>query len=279
MNLLKSTDPEVREFAKELVGYALATSGGRLKSRGYLKFVPAEFLQANGLSEVVNSQTINNNLLNTAQLTEIVRHNPDLAPKYRRGTPRYRDAFVTVDGQLHVMKEAQNLRGHVRIGNQLYAPASLTAVETTVDGIDMKVYPLKPVTPLGDYLSDEYNTKPLPLNHLPTKKRPKSLSFATALEAPPNTHDEAPGEYDVDLPDGVVLPDPPVMVPTGPQVPTVDGPPAGVGLGPNPKSAVNDRVVRTEDKLLESAQRFPRLLEEVKPARQPAAGDSGIYTR
>ena len=265
LNLLKSNDPEVREFAKELVGYALATSGGRLKSRGYLKYVPAEFLQANGLSETVNSQTINTNLLNTAQLTEIVRHNPDLAPKYRRGTVAYRDAFVTVDGQLHVMKEAQNLRGHVRIGNKLYAPASLTAVETTVDGIDMKVYPLKPVTTLGDHLTDEYNTTPLPLNQVPTKKRSRSLSFATALGMPSNTHDEASGEYDIDMPLGVVLPDSPVLVPTALQVPGAvpvpDGPPAGVGLGPNPKSAVNDRVVRTEDKLTNQTNDFREFLK------------------
>ena len=66
----------------------------------------------------------------------------------------------------------------------------------------------------------------------------------------------------MDLPDGVVLPDPPVMVPTGPQVPTVDGPPAGVGLGPNPKSATNDRVVRTEDKLLNQRNDFRDFLKK-----------------
>ena len=267
LNLLKSTDPEVREFAKELVGYALATSGGRLKSRGYLKFVPAEYLQANGLADVVNSQAINNNLLNNARLTEIIRHNPQLAPRYTRGTPAYRNAVQVIDGQLHIDASSPNLRGHVRLGNKLYAPLSEKPLVVMQDNMEMEVYPIAPVTELGtDYLSDEYNSEPLPANHLPTKRKMRTTSFALTQDAPPNLHNEQPGEYNPTLPEGMVLPPPPTMVPTdssrpsGFEVPS--GVPSNMGLGSNPKQTVNDRVVRTEDKLTNQRNDFRTFLKK-----------------
>ena len=225
LDLLRSSDPEVKSFAEYLVSYALATSGGRLKSRGYLKYVPAEYLQSKGLGDMVNTGSISDILNDPSKTTEIVRHNSELAPRFNN----FSEAGITlIQGIPHQRVISPSFKGHVRVGNKLYAPTGF-AMDRNSKGETLR--PLQVVTELGDYLTDEYSTRPQPLDKLPTAKRPKGPSLAEAPSMPVHYYDS--------ITDAV----PPEMgsFPEG-----VTGPPAGMGLE-GPKKKVNDEVVRSDN--------------------------------
>lgn len=174
--MFKSKDPEVRAFAEELAVYGVATSLGRLKSRGYMKYIPAEYLQSKGLAEHVNPTTVGESLGLAADieqnseeaamltilqpiegLRQVVRHNPEVAPRYVESTEAYRNNFKVIDGQLFMKTEAPSMIGHVRIGNKLYTSVDIKQLD---DG--NTYYVLKLMTPLGDHLSEEYTTDHVP---------------------------------------------------------------------------------------------------------------------
>lgn len=176
LSMFKSKDPEVRAFAEELAVYGVATSLGRLKARGYMKYIPAEYLQSKGLAEHVNPTTVGESLglasdieynsetafmLDILQpiegLRQVVRHNPEVAPRYVESTEIYRNNFKVIDGQLFMNANAPSMIGHVRIGNKLYTSVDLKQLD---DG--STYYVLKLMTPLGDHLSEEYTTDHVP---------------------------------------------------------------------------------------------------------------------
>jgi hypothetical protein len=225
LDLLRSSDPEVKAFAEYLVSYALATSGGRLKARGYLKYVPAEYLQSKGLGDTVNTGAISEVLNNPSKITEIVRHNSELAPRFNK----FSEAGIKlIQGVPHQRVGSASFKGHVRVGNKLYAPTE-DLPGRDLDGV--MVQQLKVVTELGDYLTDEYSTRSQPSDKLPTAKRPKGPSLSESPNMPVQYYDS--------ITDAV----PPEMgsFPEG-----VTGPPANMGLE-GPKKKVNDEVVRSDN--------------------------------
>lgn len=227
LQLLKSTDPEVREFGEYLVKYALATSGGRLKSRGFLKYVPAEYFQSKGLGKYVNAESLELAADNSMVLNQIVRHNPELATKYSIRSEAYKTLFER-KGKVLLMKEgAPSFKGYVMIGNQLYAPAGFE----TVNGVDFTV--VKPVSILGDYLSDMYSTDQVPFDQKPPAIR-TGVAASMANPAPPiSVYNEAPPEtgHENEAYYGEPNLTPPPGMSVGPETGNASTtPPAGMGL-------------------------------------------------
>jgi hypothetical protein len=247
--LLRSSNPEVKAFAEELVGYALATSSGRLKSRGYLKYVPAEYLQSKGLGEIVNNSGIQEQLSKRVTLTEILRHNLDLVPRYSTNDPILKNLFTQLEGVKVVVDSAgSHLFGHIRVGTTLYAPVSASYEMELGDGKKTNVYPVEKVTALGDYLSEEYTVGGLPANHKQPVKQPKTSQDRgmNSIEEPlGNFYDEAPGNVDPyanqEVPMGL-----PSNAGLGTNEFNVSGPPAGMSLG-TAATPINDKIVRTEN--------------------------------
>ena len=243
ISLLRSSDPEVKAFGEYLVAYALATSTGRLKSRGYMKYVPAEYLQSKNLGDVVTARAISNRLDNRKGLQEVIRHNPELAPKHFTQDPAYQDNFIRKDKQLIMFTSANNFMGSVTINGVLYLPKTTRPIEIEHQGENKKAYILERATPLGDYLSDRYSSEQLPLDAQPYQKKAKGNSIINDLGAPPNMYDEAPGvttREDYDVPNAVT-PVPTTPTAQGRNEFDVDGPPGNMTLG-NPKQNVNKKV-------------------------------------
>jgi len=182
LSLLRSADPEVKKFGEYLVVYALATSGGKLKARGYLKYVPAEYLQSKGLGDIVNIPNIAESVSTDKVITEVIRHNDTLAPYYNSKA----DAGIFTSNEvLHLDVEAASFRGHVRVKNALYAPSDTMGRMVRHKGKDVEAIPLILVSKLGDYLTDEYTSDFQPANKKPIVKSLKGNTTAPAPDAPP----------------------------------------------------------------------------------------------
>ena len=233
LDLLRSRDPEVKEFGEYLVGYALATSGGRLKARGYLKYVPAEYLQSKGLGETVNADTISGILLSPTSFTEIIRHNADLVPRYKNLTEAKSQGGILTEKEnketiLYLRKGTKSLGGHIKIGKNLYAGSGYF-VPLGEGGVEAQ--PLKRVTELGDSRTDEYNSTAMPDLKGAIPKRVKGASISSAPESAVHEFDEV-ANYEPEFSGTVNTTD----IPTG------------VSLGEKTsKTAINDAIVRSDN--------------------------------
>lgn len=197
LSLLKSEDPEVKAFAEYVVAYALVTSNGRLKSRGFMKFIPAEWLESKGVGKYVNNSTISKLNEGIEHSNQVVRHNPDLAPKYYSNSKLFKEAaqFRKINGEtvLLVSLDMPTFGGTLQVDGNLYTMVG-TIQETEI------LMVMKYTTPLGDYLLDEYSPNPVPLTFQPREKR-QFVQTGMRLDAPPpsmmdappaNAYDEAP---------------------------------------------------------------------------------------
>ena len=201
--LVKSSDPEVAAFGKNLVVYNLLT-GKQLSSKGYGKYVPAEVLQEYGIREALGfeHEVYGGWRAEEAIHDQIVLHNPDMAPYLTKAM-----MFPLLDvknKKVKFLTPEMELMGWFQTSKGLYK----LILEKPATSRSEAVYRYEgPYQSRGDFFSAEYAPKQqIAMNDKPelvmdkNNKKGRKDGMESTEDANPNN--EAYTPTDADVPQG-----------------------------------------------------------------------------